>query len=94
MWRNSFPGLHEGWTFHADLHLLAMAEEGGALPTTFGGAAVAGEDDLGTEIDLYAKGRLTPWLKVWTGISFWSAGDAVGNADDQTWFFIDLVAEF
>ena len=82
VWRNQFNGLCEGWNLNADLHMFAMDE-------------AAGEDDLGTEIDLYAKGKVTEWMKLWAGVSFYSAGDALGaGGDDQSWIFFDFVVDF
>jgi hypothetical protein len=93
VWRNKVTGVWDGWNLHGDLHLFAMDDAAGATPAKFA-YIPTGDDDLGTEIDLYAKGKITEWLKLWAGVSFYSAGDAIMNGDDQSWIFFDFVVDF
>ena len=86
------------WNAHADLHMLSKAEDNDAI--YFGGGAgagaadIAGEGDIGTEIDVYMKGSLSKNVGAWFGVSQFSAGDAIVNGEDQSWIFAQLVFNF
>lgn len=81
--------LDESWFIYLDLHDFTLAEEGGGIPSP-GLTAVAGEDHLGTEIDLGIRGDLGPGVVLWAGASAFQAGDAIQNGDDQLWLFANL----
>ncbi len=95
--KTKFP-INESWNLHGDLHLLSKAEDTDAVQ--FGGGAggatsAAGNDsDIGTEIDLYLKGKLANNVSVWTGVSSFTAGDAIATGDDQLWAFFQVVFGF
>jgi len=81
--------IDDNWVLQLDLHDFSMAETGGTIAN---GAmtAVAGQSDLGTEIDLAIKGMLHEGVQLWVGVSAFQAGDAIFNGDDQNWLFASL----
>jgi hypothetical protein len=94
--RSKFP-VNNDWDLHGDIHLLSKAEDNDAV--AFGAGApgatsVAGESEIGTEIDVYLKGQLAENVDVWTGVSSFSAGDAIANGDDQMWVFFQVAFNF
>lgn len=87
------------WRFHADYHIFSVMESDGGDTGWMGGqlagaTAVAGEDAIGTELDLYMKGKLGDSTGVWLGVSQFMAGDAISGGDDQTWLFGQFVVNF
>ncbi len=97
VFRSKFP-INQDWNLHGDIHLLSKAEDTDAVQ--FGGGAggattAAGTDsDIGTEIDLYLKGKMAKNVSVWTGVSSFTAGDAIATGDDQLWAFFQVVFDF
>lgn len=80
------------WKFLGAVHFLTLAEDAGALPDLRGGLTkLAGEDDLGTEIDLMAWYEVNQFAGIHFGISQYLVGDAIAGGDDQIWAFGQLV---
>ncbi|MDP6941481.1 MAG: alginate export family protein [Planctomycetota bacterium] len=87
----------DAWNLHGDYHIFTKNEADDALYTGSGGSGAtlaAGEDEIGNELDLYMKGALSDGVSAWIGVSSFSPGDAVANAEDQTWMFAHLVLNF
>lgn len=87
--RSSF-NLDGNWKLTGDLHFFTMDDDAGGIPAFTGGPfpQVAGEDQLGTELDVAVKGMVAGGIKVWAGISYFAAGDAIAGNDDQLWAFL------
>lgn len=80
------------WKFKGVIHSLSMAEDAGAIPDLRGGLTpVAGEDDLGIELDLMAWYTVNDYAGIHFGISQYLVGDAIAGGDDQLWAFAQLV---
>lgn len=88
VFRSSY-NLDGNWKLLGDFHILSLADGDGALPNP-ALTKVAGEDALGTEIDLAVKGSLATDTNLWAGVSMFSAGDAIALGDDQLWVFMNL----
>ena len=81
-------------TLGFEYHMFTLDEEFTGWDTVSGGVLGAGgaitDDELGSEIDLYAKWRLRGESKLKLGVSFFQAGDAVeqatGGFDDNGTF--------
>ena len=85
------------WNVHGDLHFLSKHEDNDVVrfgPGAAGAASVAGQGDIGTEIDLYLKGKMGSQTSVWVGVSRFFAGDAILNGDDQLWYFVQAAFDF
>ncbi|MBC8329435.1 MAG: alginate export family protein [Planctomycetes bacterium] len=97
VFRSTFP-INPDWSAHGDIHLLSKAEDKDAVQ--FGGGAAgattaAGTDsDIGTEVDIYLKGEMADNVSIWTGVSSFTAGDAIATGDDQLWIFFQIVFGF
>ncbi|MDP7062456.1 MAG: alginate export family protein [Planctomycetota bacterium] len=81
--------LDGNWKLLGDFHIFSLADADGAMPNA-NLTKVAGQDELGTEIDLSVKGELATNTNLWAGVSFFSAGDAIALGDDQIWLFMNL----
>ncbi|MGB0952279.1 MAG: alginate export family protein [Planctomycetota bacterium] len=89
VFRSSFD-LDGNWVLLGDLHIFSLDDAAGGIAAFTGApfAQVAGEDELGTELDVAVKGVIAGGIKVWAGISYFSAGDAIASNDDQLWAFL------
>ncbi len=87
--RSSFD-LDGNWKLHGDFHIFSLDDVNGGIPAFTGGPfpQVPGQDALGTELDISVKGMIAGGIKVWTGVSFFSAGDAIATSKDQMWAFL------
>jgi hypothetical protein len=90
------------WTVGASLHYFVLDEDrdawfnaaGGGLRRDMTGAA---GDEVGTELDLYAKWTVRPQVVLFFGYSRFFAGTFVENtgpAPDQDWIFFMVTADF
>lgn len=87
---------------HLDFHLLTLDEEGSGVPSVFAGGgagAATTDDDLGTEIDLYATWDCGESLMFEAGWSYFMVGDAMedaaGNFDDNGHFlYLQMTVPF
>jgi Alginate export len=79
--------IDDNWRWYGDLHLFTQAEKDGA-----------GEDFLGTELDLGIEGFIGQNVKFLGGISQFVAGDTalINGAlnEDQTWIFAQIGLRF
>ncbi|RMH01269.1 MAG: hypothetical protein D6702_11865 [Planctomycetota bacterium] len=95
--RSKFP-INDDWNLHGDIHLLSRAENKDAVQFGSGAAgavtAAGTNSDIGTEVDLYLKGSMAENVDIWTGVSSFTAGDAIKNGDDQLWVFFQVVFGF
>lgn len=89
VFRSSFA-LDGNWSLNGDAHIFSMDNAAGGIPSFTGGpfTQVAGEDELGTELDLSVRGQVAGGINIWAGISYFAAGDAIASNDDQLWAFL------
>ncbi|KAA3608314.1 MAG: hypothetical protein DWQ01_14800 [Planctomycetota bacterium] len=87
-----FP-FDDNWTVEGSLHWLMLAEDRDALYSGMGSAGVAtvaGEDAIGTEVDLGLRGQINPNVEIFVGGAQFMAGDGIRANDDQFWVFGQL----
>ncbi|PCJ52330.1 MAG: hypothetical protein COA70_12405 [Planctomycetota bacterium] len=87
--RSSFE-LDGNWSLNGDVHFFSLDNAAGGIPSFTGGpfAQVAGEDELGTELDVSVRGQVAGGINIWAGISYFAAGDAIASNEDQLWAFL------
>jgi hypothetical protein len=81
--------LDDNWKLLGDLHFLSLADADGAIPNT-SLTKVAGEDNLGLEIDVAVKGAIAKNTNLWAGVSVFDPGNAIMSGDNQVWAFMNL----
>jgi len=86
----------DGWKGFAEIH--NFTEESISETSEYPGASINGfdqdSDDIGTEIDLYFKGKLGKRTGLFVGVSQFNPGDATLNQDKQTWMFAQINMKF
>ncbi|MFK5955001.1 MAG: alginate export family protein [Planctomycetota bacterium] len=82
--------LDGNWSLNGDVHIFSLDDAAGGIPASVGGpfTQVAGQDALGTELDVSVRGKVAGDIKIWAGISYFAAGDAIASNDDQIWAFL------
>lgn len=81
---------NERWSVHADGHWMALFTGKDVIASGPGapGLVGTGQDFLGAEIDVYLVGEITSNFRVQLGGSYFFAGNAINNNDDQIWGFL------
>jgi len=95
-----------GWNLHTDFHAFWLASRrdawysaGGAQLRRDPTRTVAGSGAIGSELDVYLKGKLWKNLSIWGGYSHFFSGVYVHdtgpqNDRDQDWVFLMMTLKF
>ena len=91
--------LMDAFDVHLDLHFLTLDDEDAGIRTAFAGSQATTDDDLGTEIDLYAMWDCGESLAFQAGWSHFMPGDAIENAnggfdDAGNFFYLQMTVPF
>ncbi len=87
----------QSWSWHADLHNFWRANNADDAYSAYGLAPygiASNSSSLGTEMDLYAEGRINESLSVDGGAAYFFSGSAMPTNDDQLWFFLTATYGF
>ncbi|MBT3339327.1 MAG: alginate export family protein [Planctomycetes bacterium] len=92
--RASMPVM-DGWKGFAEFHnftqtTLEVMDYAGGPMVNFDGVS----DDLGSEIDLYMKGKIGKRAGLFLGVSQFNPGDAAVNQEKMTWMFAQINMKF
>jgi hypothetical protein len=85
----------DGWKGFAEFHnftqtTLEVMDYAGGPMVNFDGVS----DDLGSEIDLYMKGKIGKRAGLFLGVSQFNPGDAAVNQEKMTWMFAQINMKF